>query len=58
MSASGVNVLVEVNRSGFIGNQAIAAMPSSSSTGNALAGIAVGDAIESETAPTSAWAKA
>ena len=56
-NASGANAFVDVNRSSFIGNQAIAAMPSSSSTGNALAGIAVGGAIENDTGANVSVAK-
>jgi hypothetical protein len=48
MGTSGSNVIVNVSSSNFIGNQAIAAMPSSTSTGNLLAGIAVGGAIEND----------
>jgi hypothetical protein len=57
INASGANAFVDVNRSSFIGNQAIAAMPSSSSTGNAQAGIAVGGAIEHDTGASVSVAK-
>jgi hypothetical protein len=49
MGTSGSGVIVNVSTSSFIANQAIAAMPSSTSTGNVLAGIAVGGAIENDT---------
>ena len=48
MGTSGSNVVVNVSSSNFTGNQAIAAMPSSTSTGNLFAGIAVGGAIEND----------
>jgi hypothetical protein len=48
MGTSGSNVIVNVSASNFVGNQAIAAMPSSTSAGNLLAGIAVGGAIEND----------
>jgi hypothetical protein len=48
LRASGAYSAVNVNKSSFIGNQAIAATPSSSSAGNVLAGIAVGGAIEND----------
>ncbi len=49
MGSSGSAVVVTVSTTSFIGNQAIAAAPSSTSTGNLLAGIAVGGAIENDT---------
>jgi hypothetical protein len=49
MGSSGSGVVVTVSRSSFFGNQAIAAAPSTMSTGNLLAGIAVGGAIENDT---------
>jgi hypothetical protein len=49
MGISGAGVVVTVSRSSFTGNQAIAGAPSSNSTGNLLAGIAVGGAIENDT---------
>ena len=49
MGTSGTGVVVNVSRSSFIGNQAIAAMPSATSTGNLFAGMAVGGAIENDT---------
>ena len=49
MGSSGSAVVVTVSTSNFIGNQALAAMPSLTSTGNLLAGIAVGGAIENDT---------
>jgi hypothetical protein len=48
LGTSGSSVIVNVSSSTFVGNQAIAAMPSSTSTGNLLAGIAVGGAIEND----------
>ena len=52
MGTSGPNVVVSVSSSRFIANQAIAAMPDSTSTGNLLAGIAVGGAIENDSGAT------
>jgi hypothetical protein len=48
MGTSGLSVVVNVSSSRFAANQAIAAMPSSTSTGNLLAGVAVGGAIEND----------
>ncbi len=48
MGTSGSSVIVNVSTSSFFGNQAIAALPSSTSTGNLFAGIAVGGAIEND----------
>ena len=52
MGSSGAGVIVNVSTSSFIGNQAIAGAPSSTSTGIILAGIAVGGAIENDTGAT------
>jgi hypothetical protein len=52
MGSSGAGVIVNVSTSSFMGNQAIAGAPSSTSTGNILAGIAVGGAIENDTGAT------
>ncbi len=49
MGTSGAGVVVNVFRSTFTGNQAIAAAPATDSTGNLFAGIAVGGAIENDT---------
>jgi len=52
MGTSGSNVVVNVSWSSFLGNQAIAAMPSSTSAGNLFAGIAIGGAIENDSGAT------